>query len=65
MMEERYKQAYVEVQRDRWKLQKQNKRYREALEFIGNHVNESELMNNTMNRELVKEVIEKALKESE
>src|SRR5699024_7562703 len=47
------------------KLQKQNKRYREALEFIGNHVNESELMNNTMNRELVKEVIEKALKESE
>ena len=33
MMEERYKQAYVEVQRDRWKLQKQNKRYREALEW--------------------------------
>jgi len=34
MMEERYKQAYVEVQRDRWKLQKQNKRYREALMTI-------------------------------
>ena len=34
MMEERYKQAYIEVQRDRSKLQKQNKRYREALEKI-------------------------------
>lgn len=34
MMEERYKQAYVEVQRDRRKLQKQNERYREALEKI-------------------------------
>lgn len=33
-MEEHYKQAYAKIQRDRWKLLKQNKRYREALEAI-------------------------------
>ena len=41
----------------------QNKRYREALEFIGNHANESEMMDNVMYTELVKEVIEKSLEE--
>lgn len=44
-------------------LQEQNKRYREALEFIGNHANESDMMDNVMYTELVKEVIEKALEE--
>src|SRR5699024_3891783 len=41
----------------------QNKRYREALEFIGNHANESEMMDDVMYTELIKEVIEKALEE--
>ena len=41
----------------------QNKRYREALEFIGNHANESKMMDDVMYTELVKEVIEKALEE--
>lgn len=31
MMEERYKQAYIKVQKDRQKLIKQNKRLREAI----------------------------------
>ena len=44
-------------------MYEQNKRYREALEYIGNHANESELMDNTMYTELVKEIIEKALEE--
>src|SRR5699024_7992060 len=43
------------------KLEQQNKRYREALEFIGNHANESDMMDNVMYTGLVKEVIEKAL----
>lgn len=34
MMEEHYKQAYIKVQRDRQKLIKQNKRYKQALEEI-------------------------------
>src|SRR5699024_2814647 len=42
-------------------IYEQNKRYREALEFIGNHENESEMMDDVMYTELVKEVIEKAL----
>src|SRR5690625_1258789 len=44
-------------------MYEQNKRYREALEFIGNHANESEMMDDVMYTELVKEVIEKALEE--
>jgi len=31
-MNEQYKQAYIKVQRDRQKLMKQNKCYREAIE---------------------------------
>ena len=44
-------------------MYEQNKRFREALEFIGNHANESEMMDDVMYTELVKEVIEKALEE--
>ena len=44
-------------------MYEQNKRYREALEFIGNHANESEMMDDVMYTALVKEVIEKALEE--
>jgi len=45
------------------KYKEQNKCYREALEFIGNHANESEMMDDVMYTELVREVIEKALEE--
>src|SRR5699024_8850403 len=33
-------------------MYEQNKRYREALEFIGNHANESEMMDDVMYTEL-------------
>jgi hypothetical protein len=39
MMEEHYKQAYIKVQRDRQKLIKQNKRYKQALEFYAHKKN--------------------------
>lgn len=61
---EELEQEYADLNSDFTKLVLENKRYREALEFIGNHANESELMNNTMYTKLVKEIIEKALEES-
>ena|SRR5690625_3752767 len=42
---------------------KQNKRYREALEYIGNHVNDSEWMSNVVDTKLIKAIIREVLEE--
>ena len=49
---EAYEQGKFDTNMKVWyempKLEQQNKRYREALEFIGNHANESDMMDNVM-----------------
>ena len=57
------KEAHIALSEKYLKKQLQNKRYREALEYIGNHVNDSEWMSNVVDTKLIKAIIREALEE--
>ena len=68
MMEERYKRAYAKAQKDRWKLQKQNERYRKALMFYARSRHVAYCLYGDSDNDLVSdygEVAREALEESE